>query len=102
MCDCIYCRQEPDYPREQADKEITMTDNSIRDVLHRHFGTHVNEDEEEIVQALERGQAAIYQIERTIAQLEEGDTISGYALPGRVYDVIESVLAQLKAYLGDT
>lgn len=97
MCDCVYCRQEPDYPREQADKEITMTDNSIRDVLQHHFGTHVDEADDDIVQALEKGQAAIYQIERAIAQLNE---IEHGAYSGEADAlIIESVVTQLKAFL---
>ena len=79
MCDCIYYRQEPYYPREQANKAI----------------------ERKLNVAWERGYAkgnkeARYQIERAIAQLEETHALDdNYTNLGRV----AAVVTQLKAYL---
>ena len=86
MCNCVYCRQEPDYPREQANKSI----------------------ERKLNVAWERGYAkgnkeARYQIERAIAQLETPleDTFAGEDAEwaGGAADTMERVVAQLKDHL---
>lgn len=70
LCGCVYCRQEPDHQREQQEEADRQADGDVT--------------------------TARYQIERAIAQLNE-PLIHNYA--GEARQTIESVIAQLEAYL---
>ena len=86
MCDCVYCRQEPDYPREKHEQANSFVDweRAARDAT-----TAAND-------YLKERNEARYQIERAIAQLEEGQGVD-YT----VGTIVDSVVAQLKAYLAE-
>lgn len=71
-------------------------ENRVNLLLRKYFGTHVEEDDE-IVEALNTGAAAIYQIERAIAQLK------AYEQTGSQPRLtILSVHKQLEAFLEST
>lgn len=72
MCDCIYCRQEPDHQREQATRDNIETAREMRYAAGKSDST------------------ARYQIERALSHLKEGD------------EHIEPVIAQLEAFLAST
>ena len=86
MCDCIYCRQEPDYPREQHEQANSFVDweRAARDAT-----TAAND-------YLKERDKARYQIERAIAQLETAN-IEDLQEPSAA--LIDSVVAQLTAFL---
>ena len=100
MCNCVYCRQEPDYPREQHEQANRQAD-EICD------GTECTKSAD---MAWDMGYAygkkeneARYQIERAIAQLETPleDTFAGEDAEwaGGAADTMERVVAQLKDHL---
>ena len=80
MCNCVYCRQEPDFAREQA------TRNNIDTAWERGYA------------AGKIDSVARYQIKRAIAQLEQAP---GYEAQLNIPTVliIKTVIIQLKAYL---
>ena len=69
-------------------------ESNINLVLRRYFSTFVSEEDTEVVKALNQGASAIYQIERTIAQLAQCEQTG--SPPGLT---ILSVHAQLEAFL---
>lgn len=64
-------------------------------VLRKYFGTFVAEENQDLVDALNQGESAIYQIERAISILKEADRSTAK----QASLIIKSVIAQLELFL---
>ena len=66
--------------------------------LRRYFSTFVAEEDQKIVDALNQGASAIYQLERIISLLEEAPAIQN-GITNKTTTILEEILINTKEFL---